>query len=97
MAIAARDPELNTVADDLMNRFIAISEAAVAQVRPADAPADPALIKEQAFGVVTFLAGFLFRLAYGLERLDSAKRLESYLHAVIAGVAAEHSRIAGVD
>jgi hypothetical protein len=36
--------------------------------------------------VVTFLGGFLFRLAYGLVRLDSAKQLESYLHAVIAGV-----------
>jgi DNA-binding transcriptional regulator YbjK len=97
MMIAARDPELSAVSDDLMNRFVAISEAAVAQVQPADAPADPDLVREQAFAVVTFLGGFLFRLAYGLVEVDSAKRLESYLHAVIAGVAAEHDHIAGVD
>jgi DNA-binding transcriptional regulator YbjK len=95
--IAARDPELNALADDLMNRFVAISEAAVAQVQPAGASADPDLVKEQAFAVVTFLGGFLFRLAYGLVRLDSAKRLEGYLAAVIAGVAAEHNSIAGAD
>jgi hypothetical protein len=34
--------------------------------------------------------GFLFRLAYGLIGLDSAKSLERYLHSVIAGVAADH-------
>jgi len=95
MMIAARDPELTGVADDLMNRFVAISEAAVAQIQPVGAPADADLIKEQAFAVVTFLGGFLFRLAFGLVRLVTAKQLEGYLHAVIAGVAAEHSRIAG--
>jgi DNA-binding transcriptional regulator YbjK len=97
MMIAARDPELSSGFDDLMDRFVTISEAAVAQVQPADAPADPVLIKEQAFAVVNFLGGYLFRLAYGLVRPESARRLESYLHAVIAGVAAEHRRIAGVD
>jgi len=97
MMIATRDPELSAVFDGLMDRFVAISEAAVAQVQPVGAPADADLIREQAFAVVTFLGGFLFQLAYGLVRLDSPKRLESYLHAVIAGVAADHSRIAGVD
>ena len=92
MMIAARDPELRTVFEGFMGRFVAISEAAVLQVQGADMSADRELIKEQAFAVVTFLGGFLFRLAYGLTHLDSAKSLERYLHSVIAGVAAEHSR-----
>jgi DNA-binding transcriptional regulator YbjK len=90
---AARDPELGAVFEGLMDQFVAISEAAVAQVQPAGTPPDKDLIKEQAFAVVTFLGGFLFRLANGLARLDSAKTLEGYLHAVIAGVATEHARI----
>jgi DNA-binding transcriptional regulator YbjK len=91
MMIAARDPELSTVFDGFMGRFVAISEAAVLQVQGADMSADRELIKEQAFAVVTFLGGFLFRLAYGLTHLNSAKSLERYLHSVITGVAAEHS------
>jgi DNA-binding transcriptional regulator YbjK len=93
MMVAARDPELSVVFENLMDRFVAISEAAVAQVQPAGAPPDSALVKEQAFAVVTFLGGFLFRLAYGLTRLDGAKSLEAHLRSVIAGVAAEHERI----
>ena len=92
MMIAARDPELSTMFDGFMDQFVAISEAAVEQVQSADTAPDRELIKEQAFAVVTFLGGFLFRLAYGLTHLDSAERLERYLHSVIAGVAAEHSR-----
>jgi DNA-binding transcriptional regulator YbjK len=91
MMIAARDPELSTVFDGFMGRFVAISEAAVLQVQGADMSADRELVKEQAFAVVTFLGGFLFRLAYGLTHLNSAKSLERYLHSVIVGVAAEHS------
>jgi DNA-binding transcriptional regulator YbjK len=90
--IAARDPELAAVFDDLANRYVAISEAAVAQVQPARAPPDSALVKEQAFAVVTFLAGFLYQLAYGIARVDSAAELEALLRSVIAGVAAEHGR-----
>lgn len=81
---AAHDPELSAVFESLMDRFVAISEAAVAQVQPAGTPLDKDLIEEQAFAVVTFLGGFLFRLA---------KTLEGYLHAVTAGVATEHTRI----
>ena len=92
MMIASRDPELGTVSDGLMDQFVAISEAAVAQVQPVGLPPDQQLIKEQAFAIVTFLGGFLFRLAYGLAELDSAKSLERYLHSVIAGVAADHVR-----
>ena len=91
--IASRDPELGTVFDGLMDRFVAISEAAVAQVQPVGTTPDRELIKEQAFAVVTFLGGFLFRLAYGLAEMDSAKRLMRYLHSVIAGVAADHAQI----
>jgi DNA-binding transcriptional regulator YbjK len=90
MMISSRDPELGVVFDGLMEQFVAISEAAVAQVQPAGAPPDQTLIKEQAFAVVTFLGGFLFRLAYGLTDLDSVKSLEHYLHSVITGVAADH-------
>ena len=90
--IAARDPELSSVFDGFMDRFVAISEAAVEQVQPANTGSDRELIREQAFAVVTFLGGFLFRLAYGLTHLDNAKSLERYLHSIIAGVAAEHSR-----
>lgn len=88
--IAARDPELAAVSDGLTDRFVAISEAAVAQLHPAGTSADPELIKRQAFAVVTFLGGFLFRLAYGLAEMDSAKTLETYLRSVIDGVAANH-------
>jgi hypothetical protein len=73
-----------------MDQFAAISEAAVAQVQPSDKPIDGDLVKEQAYAVVTFLGGFLFRLAYGLTDMDSAGSLERYLRSVIAGVAAEH-------
>jgi DNA-binding transcriptional regulator YbjK len=90
---AARDPELSAVFQTLMDQFIAISEAAVAQVQPEGVPRDEELIREQAFAVVTFLGGFLFRLANDLGRLENAKKLEGYLHAVIAGVAAERDRI----
>jgi len=93
LMVAARDPELGSVFQDLMDRFVAISEAAVAQLQSRDGTADPELIKEQAFAVVTFLGGFLFRLANGLARLENAKKLEGYLHGVIAGVAVEHARI----
>jgi DNA-binding transcriptional regulator YbjK len=92
MMIASHDPDLGLVFDGLMDRFTAISEAAVAQVQPVGMPADEELIKEQAFAVVTFLGGFLLRLAYGLTDMDSAESLERYLHSVIAGVAANHSR-----
>jgi DNA-binding transcriptional regulator YbjK len=93
MMIAARDPELGAVFTTLTDQFVAISEEAVAQVQPADQPRDPELIREQAFAVVTFLGGFLFRLANGASGMANAKQLEGYLHAVIAGVAAEHGRI----
>jgi DNA-binding transcriptional regulator YbjK len=97
MMIAAREPEFGAGFDKLMDRFVAISEGAVAQVQPAGSEPDPALVKEQAFAVVTFLGGFLFRLAYGLARVDSAKELEHYLRSVIAGVAAERERISKGD
>jgi hypothetical protein len=93
LKIAARDPELGAVFTTLTVQFVAISEEAVAQVQPADQPRDPELIREQAFAVVTFLGGFLFRLANGASGMANAKQLEGYLHAVIAGVAAEHGRI----
>jgi DNA-binding transcriptional regulator YbjK len=93
LMVAARDPELSAVFQGLMDQFVAISEEAVTQLQPADRPADRELIREQASAVVTFLGGFLFQLANGLARLENAKQLEGYLHAVIAGVAAEHHRI----
>jgi DNA-binding transcriptional regulator YbjK len=92
MMIASRDAELSAVLEDLMDNFVSISEAAVAQVQPSGRQPDPQLVKEQAFAVVTFLGGFLFRLAYGLAEIDSAESLDRYLHSVIAGVAAEHAR-----
>jgi hypothetical protein len=95
--VAARDPELGAVFQELMDQFVAISEAAVAQLQPAGVPPDVELIREQAFAVVTFLGGFLFQLANGLARLENAKKLEGYHHAVIAGVAAEHARIKNAD
>ena len=50
MMIAARDPDLGVVFDGLMSRFVAISEAAVAQVQPAHQPPNRELVKEQALG-----------------------------------------------
>ena len=94
LLVAARDPELSAVFQSLTSSLPSV-KAAVAQVRPAGSPADRDLVREQAFAVVTFLGGFLFRLANGLARLESAEKLDGYLHAVIAGVAAEHARIKG--
>jgi AcrR family transcriptional regulator len=93
--IEAREPELGAVFTTLTDQFVAISEEAVAQVQPPDHPRDQELIKEQAYAVVTFLGGFLFRLANGTPGMANAEQLEGYLHAVIAGVAAEHDRIRG--
>jgi AcrR family transcriptional regulator len=92
MMIASHESELGAAIEGLMSRFVAISEAAVAQVQPAGAPPDRRLVEEQAFAVDTFRGGFLFRLAYGLAEMNSAERLERYLHSVIAGVAADHGR-----
>ncbi|WP_036494746.1 TetR/AcrR family transcriptional regulator [Nocardia sp. BMG111209] len=92
MMMAQSDPELASVFDDLMDRFTAIGEEAVARLQPAGAPPDAALVKEQAFAMITFLGGFLFRLANGIAGSTSARQLEGYLRAVIAGVAAEHAR-----
>jgi DNA-binding transcriptional regulator YbjK len=92
MMMAQRDAELSTVFNTLMDRFVAIGEEAVAQLQPQNAPLDTRLVKAQAFAVITFLGGFLFRLANGVAGLDSAGELEGYLHAVIAGVAAEHAK-----
>lgn len=89
MMIAARDPDLGQTMDGLMDQFAAISEAAVVQAQPAGTSPNPELIKAQAFAVVNFLGGFLFRLALGLTELDSPQSLERYLHSVIAGVAAD--------
>ena len=41
MMIASRDPDLGMVFDGLMDQFVAISEAAVAQVQPVGTPARP--------------------------------------------------------
>lgn len=91
MMIAARDPDMGATLAGLMGQFVAVSEAAVAQVQPADVPPDRELIKEQAFAVVTFLGGFLFRLAYGLTDMDSAQDLQRHLHSIIVGVAADRA------
>jgi DNA-binding transcriptional regulator YbjK len=93
MMIAARDPELGPIFDSMMEQFVAIGEQAVAQVQPAGVAVYQELIKEQALAVITFLGGFLFRLANGLPGPGTAKQLEGYLYAVISGVAAEHARI----
>ncbi|MGB8791148.1 MAG: TetR family transcriptional regulator [Mycobacterium sp.] len=94
MMMSQRDPELAAVFRNLMDRFVAIGEEAVAQLQTRNAPRDTALVKAQAFAVITFLGGFLFRLANGIAGVRNARELEGYLHAVIAGVAAEHSRAA---
>jgi hypothetical protein len=95
MMMSQRDPELAAVFQNLMDRFIAIGEEAVAQLQTRNAPLDTALVKAQAFAVITFLGGFLFRLANGIAGVHSAGELEGYLHAVVAGVAAEHGRGSG--
>jgi DNA-binding transcriptional regulator YbjK len=91
--LAARDPELGQVFSTLMDRFVAISEEAVAQLQSPGMTLDEELIRQQAFAVVTFLAGFLFRLANGVGGLKNAEQLEAHLRAIIAGVAVEHDRI----
>jgi DNA-binding transcriptional regulator YbjK len=92
MMMSQRDPELAAVFGDLMDRFVAIGEQAVAQLQPRNAPLDTTLVKAQAFAMITFLGGFLFRLANGIAGVHTAGELERYLHAVIAGVAAEHAQ-----
>lgn len=92
MMIATREPEVGEVLDGLMDRFVALSEAAVAQMQPSGTVSDPELITAQAFAVVTFLGGFLFRLAFDLADVGDAASLERYLRALVAGVAADHVR-----
>jgi hypothetical protein len=94
--LAAHDPELFAVFQGLMDQFVAISEEAVAQLRSADHPPDRELIRG-GIRCCHVPGRFLFQLANGLARLESAKQLEGYLHAVIAGVAAEHARIRAAD
>jgi len=96
MMMSQRDPELAAVFQNLMERFAAIGEEAVAQLQPRNAPLDTPLVKAQAFAVITFLGGFLFRLANGIAGLRSARELEGYLRAVIAGVEAEHGRVSDI-
>jgi DNA-binding transcriptional regulator YbjK len=91
MMMSHGDPELAAVFASLMEQFVAIGEEAVSEVHADDAVPDTALIKEQAFAVITFLGGFLFQLANGVAGLRCAEDLEGYLRAVIAGVAAEHA------
>jgi AcrR family transcriptional regulator len=93
MLIAGRNPELGTVFERLMEQFITIGEECRRPGAAVGVPPDRELIKEQALAVINFLGGFLFRLANGLSGPDTAKQLEGYLYAVIAGVAAEHPRI----
>jgi DNA-binding transcriptional regulator YbjK len=93
MMMSHRDPELAAVFAGLMEQFVAIGEEAVSQVHARDTAPDTALIKAQAFAVITFLGGFLFQLSNGVAGLRSADELEGYLHAVIAGVAAEHAAV----
>ncbi|RDH79571.1 TetR family transcriptional regulator [Mycolicibacterium moriokaense] len=92
MMIASREPALKAVFDDFFNKFVALSEAAVGEVQQTRGNVDQVLIKQQAFAVVTFLGGFLFRLAYGLADGVDAAALESLLRGVISGVAEEHKR-----
>ncbi len=87
MMIATRDPELSAVFDGLMDRFVAISEAAVAQVQPVGAPADHRIDQRSGLRRVTSLAGMTINWPWP-GQTASPKWLESDPHAVFAGVAA---------
>ena len=46
LMVAARDPELSAVFQNLMDQFVAISEEAVAELQPAGVPPNRELIRE---------------------------------------------------
>jgi hypothetical protein len=90
---APRDPELMNIFRENTTRFAAMSLKAVAQLQPADATPDPALINDEAFAITTFIAGLQIGYVYGGERtVESAERIDSYLHAFIEGVAHRHRK-----
>jgi hypothetical protein len=90
---APRDPELMEIFRENTMRFAAMSLEAVGQLQPADAGPDPALINDQAFAITTFIAGLQIGYVYGGERtVESAEKIDSYLHAFIEGVAHRHQK-----
>lgn len=90
---APRDPELMEIFRENTMRFAAMSLDAVAQLQPADAGLDPALINDQAFAITTFIAGLQIGYVYGGERVVAdTQKINSYLHAVIEGVANRHQK-----
>jgi DNA-binding transcriptional regulator YbjK len=90
---APRDPDLMEIFRENTTRFAAMSLEAVAQLQPADVAADPALINDEAFAITTFIAGLQIGYVYGGERtVESAEKIDSYLHAFIEGVAHRHQK-----
>jgi DNA-binding transcriptional regulator YbjK len=90
---APRDPDLMEAFRENTTRFAAMSLEAVAQLQPADTAPDPALINDEAFAITTFIAGLQIGYVYGGERtVESAEKIDSYLHAVIEGVALRHQK-----
>ena len=90
---APRDRTLMKSLRTVTARFAAMSQEAVAQLQPPGAALDPALIKDQAFAITTFIAGLHLGYIYGGERqVESAEKLENLLRAVIDGVALRHQR-----
>jgi DNA-binding transcriptional regulator YbjK len=84
-----RDAVLRRALEDTIAGFVALSEQAVTQVQP-DGAVDPALVKEQAYAVTTFLNGVMVRQVIGDPRLETAEELTRLLHALVAGIAASH-------
>jgi DNA-binding transcriptional regulator YbjK len=90
---APRDPDLMEAFRENTRRFAAMSLEAVAQLQPADAAPDPALLNDEAFAITTFIAGLQIGYVYGGERtVESAEKIDNYLHAVIEGVALRHQK-----
>jgi DNA-binding transcriptional regulator YbjK len=90
---APRDPDLMEIFRENTTRFAAMSLEAVAQLQPADVAADPALINDEAFAITTFIAGLQIGYVYGGERtVESAEKIDSYLHAFVEGIARKHQK-----
>jgi DNA-binding transcriptional regulator YbjK len=93
---APRDPALMEAFQDVVAHFAAMSREAVAQLQPPDTVLDPSLVTDQAFAITTFINGLMIGSIFGGDRtVESADKLNEYLHAVIDGVAQRH-RNAGI-
>jgi DNA-binding transcriptional regulator YbjK len=87
-----RDPELRRLVQQNRELFIELFRKLVMQFQPPDVEVDPALIDDQVYAIITFISGFMLSVASGDQTVNSAKEVDRFLCAIIAGVRASHEQ-----